>query len=388
MGSRGHGTWAQMYEDVHDHPKTTKLAAVLVACGIPEDCAHDVVVAQLHRLACWALRDNAHGRIGHLTPLRFAQIVRWTRAKHLKAFYAGWMDSGFLDHPGTPEASIHDFGEYFWHILRKRVSGDDQAPEPPPGRRPAGGQNGDDPAPGRRPRARASPETGTITPPPPTTPAGGSAPAVGDAVSGTAGALPPAPPGVFASRESSTADQAPQKEVGFRAGLRDGALVELAAHWRAKAPEAVREDPKLDRHLAQVLDAAKDSVELGKAILDAYLALDDDWVRKQRGYAAGAIRFRLPVCVTLAREALSRKRRREAEALKPPDAPPGPEERPCTPEQRKEFNEEIRRKFPLLMRAPALPTRAAPAAPIHSDLTPEEVERRKNEALKALGQIP
>lgn len=158
MGSRRHGTWCQMHEDVHDHEKTLRLAASLVRLGVPEAWASDVAVAQLHRLACWAARDGNTGRVGHLTDTRFAQVVRWPRGAPPK-LRAAWRDSLFFDEPGTPNERIHDFGDYFWHILRKRKEIDDAAPqEPPPDEKPApdGRPNGAATAQERRPSGDGS----------------------------------------------------------------------------------------------------------------------------------------------------------------------------------------------------------------------------------------
>lgn len=116
-----HGTYAKWYEDVHDHPKTLRLAADLVGLGVPEPYATDVATGQLHRLACWCLRDGGAGEVGHLTALRFAQIVRWDDRRSAAKLHESWMRSGFID-PRTEDepARLHAFDDYFAEVLRHR----------------------------------------------------------------------------------------------------------------------------------------------------------------------------------------------------------------------------------------------------------------------------
>lgn len=123
-----HGTYAKWHEDVHDHPKTLRLAAELVALGVPEPYATDVVTGQLHRLACWCLRDGRSGDVGHLTALRFAQIVRWDDKRTAPRVHEAWMRSGFID-PATSDepARLHAFEDYFAEVLRHRNK---RAPKP------------------------------------------------------------------------------------------------------------------------------------------------------------------------------------------------------------------------------------------------------------------
>lgn len=121
MGGRGHGTWARLYADVWFHAKTSKVAAALVALGVPERWSLDVAVGQLHRLACGLADTTDDGGIGHLTPHAFCDLIRWTDYRRAGAVHAAWMASGFIDGAGTPGARLHGFDEMFGELLRKRT---------------------------------------------------------------------------------------------------------------------------------------------------------------------------------------------------------------------------------------------------------------------------
>ncbi len=120
MGSRAHGTWARLYADVWDHPKTLALARSLEAIGCPSRWSSDAAVGQLHRLACRLADTTADGRIGHLTPQAFCRLIGWTDHRNADAVLAAWLSSGFIDEPGTDVATLHGFEEMFGLLLKKR----------------------------------------------------------------------------------------------------------------------------------------------------------------------------------------------------------------------------------------------------------------------------
>jgi hypothetical protein len=135
MGAKVHGTWAQFYEDVHDHPKTMRLA-IGIAKAIPlsvlgpsrdshatvlvASMCKDVAASQLHRLACWCFRSGNDGKIGHLDAGSLCDVVRWRDLATAQAVFDAWMGSGFIDNPNTQDACLHDFTEYFALALRGR----------------------------------------------------------------------------------------------------------------------------------------------------------------------------------------------------------------------------------------------------------------------------
>jgi len=302
MGIRSHGTWAPMHEDVHDHAKTLRLAKTLVDLGVPEEWASDVVVGQLHRLACWCLRDSASGRVGHLTPLRFAQVVRWPHIRTANRLWDAWMDSGFVDDARTEGAMLHEFEEYFWHVLRKR-SGDGPAPSRrPSGARPAPVRrnSGDGPAPfGRlaQGRARASPEIGNRT----HTQTG---PGVCEKITKSdepERAEPPSetPPddATLSSRAQDFADEPDER---------------LLAAWNAaRAAKGLPPDldgPKVREAWTALLTAVESDEELALATIAAYYALTDSYVCES-GYSVSVFPFRVAPCVAKARESIDRRRR-------------------------------------------------------------------------------
>jgi len=120
MGSRAHGTWARLYADVWDHPKTAALARALEALGVDPDWSLDVAVGQLHRLACRLADTTDDGKLGHHAPRAFCRLIAWPHSRKVDAVHAAWMSSGFIDNPGTPEASLHGFDEMFGELVRKR----------------------------------------------------------------------------------------------------------------------------------------------------------------------------------------------------------------------------------------------------------------------------
>ncbi len=120
MGSRAHGTWARLYADVWDHPKTEALARALRALGVPSRWASDVAVGQLHRLACRLADTTDDGRLGHLAPQAFGRLIGWTDHRKADAVHAAWMSSGFIDDPDTEHAKLHGFDEMFGLLVRKR----------------------------------------------------------------------------------------------------------------------------------------------------------------------------------------------------------------------------------------------------------------------------
>lgn len=365
MGSKSHGTWAQFHEDIHDHPKTVAIAAALVKLGVPEAWSADVAVAQLHRLACWAIRDGNDGRVGHLTATRFAMILRWPRGG-AERLLAAWNASGFFDDAGTPTARIHDFGDYFWHILRKRVPGARPAPDsdlseaesgahPAPNRRPTGAE----PAPNRQPKgARPAPKGGSH-----------ARPRAHDPEFRNTGTTPPTPLVASAAPEdkgggeplpepSRTAANAPQAAAE---GTDTPSLI--AAAWNAARarrglPPVSAADlgPALD-----VLAKAAPGDPVGQAALAAaYVGLDDDWLA-ERGWAPWALRNRVDALLVARRSRTVTPPVHASEAIVLPRVPGAtaaelrpyarPASQPFTAAEEEEIAERIRGS-----RAPAAPS--------------------------------
>ncbi len=122
MGSRAHGTWARLYADVWSHPKTMALAKGLESLGVPSRWSVDVAVGQLHRLACGLADSTDDGKLGHLAPQAFCNLIGWSDHRKADAVLAAWMSSGFIDEPWTSVAGLHDFHEMFAELIRKRES--------------------------------------------------------------------------------------------------------------------------------------------------------------------------------------------------------------------------------------------------------------------------
>lgn len=307
---RSHGTWAQWFEDVHDHPKTMKLAAALVKLGVPEEWATDAATGALHRLACWALRDNEAGVVGHLTPLRFAQIARWPWLKRAQEFWQAFMDSGFIDDTGTARAAIHDFDEYFWHVLRFR----EQCT------RPARATHVQDTSTPRgetvprtrrkRAHARAAPDTGILHTPPPLS-------------------QPPPPTGSPPDGGSVCVSEL----RGEQPGDRPPDDVFQAAWNRARAKRRIPPEPAGAAHLeawSRLLAAADGDLEIGEETIEAYVT-DRDPKLAETWWSINVFPHRLSGLV-----AAVRKRRDDAAACRAAAAQ-AEEERvqnpPATPEE-------------------------------------------------------
>lgn len=123
------GTWSKLFESIHTHPKTAKAAAYLIANGVPHACAPAIVVCAVHRLGCWAIRDGETGRTGGLTDVQFAAIA-WP--EHAEAGISPEVVRKSLQFGGQVECKrgvehIHDFGQYFSEIIRKRLKTKDSA---------------------------------------------------------------------------------------------------------------------------------------------------------------------------------------------------------------------------------------------------------------------
>lgn len=119
MGTKN-GTWVPSHQSFDDHEKTARLAAGLVAMGVPEAFASDVAFGQWKRLAFWLLANGADGQLRAMTPRAFCHVVRWDDFKKAKALWDAWMQSGFIDDPNTESARLHDFGDAFGHIIGAR----------------------------------------------------------------------------------------------------------------------------------------------------------------------------------------------------------------------------------------------------------------------------
>lgn len=319
MGTRAHGTWAQLHEDVHDHAKTLALASGLVALGVPEPWSVAEAVKQLHLLACWAIRDGITGRVGHLTPTRFAMIVRWPKGKHDKLI-AAWNASGFIDKPGTPDASIHDFGDYFWHVIRKRSPGAYPAPD---GRR----TGAEDPhendhlrrRPGGKTRSHARPRargpetehrTSEHTPPP----LSGPDLAHDDPVCVSASPC-----------SAQTPSAAPDDDTG---PCGDPALHRAWNAARARLVPPRQAQPLTGDHTTAYVElrhATGEDEALAVAVIDAFHADGDDMLQKS-GWSVKVFPFRID---GLLGDAAKRVERRNAAARpKPPPEPEAPIEPP------------------------------------------------------------
>lgn len=127
MRLESRGTYHLLYEDVHKHPKTKglarRIARLLPNSNLPDRllfrlCLSEVV-AQLHKLCCWACRESESGEVGHLDPEEFGFIVGWTDPSTVDQLFDAWSESGFLD---AREGSlfIHDWGIYASPLLKKR----------------------------------------------------------------------------------------------------------------------------------------------------------------------------------------------------------------------------------------------------------------------------
>lgn len=119
MSRRG-GTWARVDESIHLHEKTLGLATALEGLGVPAEWSTDVAVAQVHRLACWCLRESESGRIGHLNARALAAVLQWPDPTSAPALLSAWHDSGFVDYGGTARARLHDFWDYAAGLLKDR----------------------------------------------------------------------------------------------------------------------------------------------------------------------------------------------------------------------------------------------------------------------------
>ncbi len=147
MGSRGHGTYAKLFEDVWYHPKTLALAKAFgERLKVPERWARQEVVHQLHLVLCWCLRESDSGEIGHLTPEMFARVVDWDDRKTSAILHEMWISSGFFDKSGG-SVRVHNWDMNMTEALRKRRQRSGQCPD---GGRTESAESGD-PMSGQRP---------------------------------------------------------------------------------------------------------------------------------------------------------------------------------------------------------------------------------------------
>lgn len=262
MGNRGHGTYAQLYQDVWTHRKTYRLAAALVVLGVPEAYARREAVGQLHELLCWGIATSDDGQVGHLPADEFARIVGWKGPpRSCQALLNAWLDSGFLDVIGPGDVQIHDLREAAKELFRKRDERRTTVARSPDAVRTTGGQRADNVPPPGGPRARVRIGSGNVSLSP--TSLSGE-PAVAD------------PEGVERESASPSAPAPPQRSPAA-VPVADPALADAwdAARAAKGLGPAVRTS-ELAAALAGLRRAVGADSIRGAAIVRAYFRSDDD----------------------------------------------------------------------------------------------------------------
>ncbi len=130
--ARPQGTYAKVYESLADHPKTLALAGRLSnVLGLSADMSVPFVFMGVSKLACYCIREQESGELGHLTASKFCNALGlpWGAAD-AKEVHEAWKESGFLDVAGD-SIKLHEFGDYASSLLRDRQRKRDKRAEDP-----------------------------------------------------------------------------------------------------------------------------------------------------------------------------------------------------------------------------------------------------------------